>query len=209
MIIDIYNQKKEKTGIVDLPDRIFNVKLNPELVHQAYVAQISNARRPIAHTKVRREVSGGGRKPWAQKGTGRARHGSTRSPLWKGGGVTFGPTKNRNFSKKINKKAKQKALFMALSSKVRDKELVVLDKIELSEGKTKKMAEILNLFFNQKKVLVILSEKNEKIARAARNLPYAKTLSAHSLNVGDLLNYKYLLLPQQAIEVMEKTYVAN
>lgn len=207
MLVDLYNQKKEKVGKFELPDKIFAVKFNPDLVHQTYVAQISNARKTIAHAKGRAEVSGGGRKPWAQKGTGRARHGSTRSPLWKGGGVTFGPVKERNFSKKINKKAKQKALFMMLSNKVDDKELFVLDKLELVGAKTKEMNKILNNFSDGKKTLIVLPEKKENIFRATKNLSYVKTLLADSLNISDLLNYKYILTPQEAIKVIEKTYV--
>lgn len=207
MIVDLYNQKKDKVGKLELPDKIFAVKFNPDLVHQTYVAQISNARKVIAHAKGRGEVSGGGRKPWVQKGTGRARHGSTRSPLWKGGGVTFGPTKDRNFSKKINKKAKQKALFMMLSNKVSDQELFVLDKLEIAEAKTKEMNKILINFSDGKKTLIVLPEKQENILRSTKNLPDIKTSLADSLNVSDLLNYKYILMPQKAIEVIEKTYV--
>ena len=118
--IDIYNQKGEKTGKIDIPESIFSLEPNIDLIHQVYVAQQANSRIAIAHTKTRGEVRGGGKKPWKQKGTGRARHGSIRSPIWKGGGVTFGPRSDRNFSKAINKKQRQKALFMVLSSKVND-----------------------------------------------------------------------------------------
>ncbi len=135
--ISIYNQKAEAVGDMKLSDKVFGVKANEALVHQAMVAQMSNERQVLAHTKDRSEVRGGGKKPWRQKGTGRARAGSTRSPIWIGGGVTFGPRKDRNFSKNINKKMKQKAMFMALSDRVKSGNMAVLDKLEVGEFKTK------------------------------------------------------------------------
>ena len=211
--IDTYNIKGEKTGTTKLLPEIFDVKMSPDLVHQAVVAQIANRRQVLAHTKDRGEVRGGGRKPWRQKGTGRARHGSIRSPLWRGGGVTFGPNKERVYKKKINKKMKRKALFMVLTSKVKDNELMLLDKLEIKEPKTKIMAEALkNLFKKDKKdkkqtgVLVVISKKDENIIKATRNISKAKVLRADSLNVLDLLSFKYLLLDKEAIKVIEKTY---
>ncbi len=211
--IDTYNIKGEKTGTTKLLPEIFDVKMSPDLVHQAVVAQIANRRQVLAHTKDRGEVRGGGRKPWRQKGTGRARHGSIRSPLWRGGGVTFGPNKERVYKKKINKKMKRKALFMVLTSKVKDNELMLLDKLEIKEPKTKIMAEALkNLFKKDKKdkkqtgVLVVISKKDENIIKATRNISEAKVLRADSLNVLDLLSFKYLLLDKEAIKVIEKTY---
>ena len=156
---DMYSQTGEKIKQVDLNPAIFGVELNNTLVHQAAVAQMSNARNVLAHTKDRSEESGGGKKPWRQKGTGRARHGSSRSPIWIGGGGTFGPTKNRNFSKKINKKKKSKALFMCLSDRVNDKDLVLLDQLVTKENKTKEfVALIKNL-----KDLLNLSPKYKRI----------------------------------------------
>lgn len=140
----VYNQEAEQVGEVGLSNKIFNVKANNALIHQAVVAQTANARQVLAHVKNKGEVRGGGRKPWKQKGTGRARHGSIRSPLWKGGGVIFGPKKDRNFKKDINKKMKQKAIFMALSDKVANVKLIILDKLETSEYKTKIFNQILN-----------------------------------------------------------------
>jgi len=151
MKASLYNQEGEEIKKVDLPSEIFDIELNSDLVHQVVVAQMSNSRKVIAHTKDRSEKRGGGRKPWRQKGTGRARHGSIRSPIWRGGGVTFGPTKDRNFSKKINKKMKQGALLMTLSSKIKEDEFVLLDKIELTEGKTKLMNEMINNLGNKLK----------------------------------------------------------
>ena len=209
----VYNQKGEEVSKIDLPSGIFDVKLNPDLVHQVVVAQMANSRKVIAHTKDRSEKRGGGRKPWRQKGTGRARHGSTRSPIWRGGGVTFGPTKDRNFSKDINKKMKRKALFMGLSSKVNDKELVLLDKLEIPENKTKLMVEIFNNLKNKlnkdldKSTLIVLSETNFNINRSINNIPKIKTIRADSLNILDILNYRYLIILEDAIKVIKETYI--
>jgi len=207
--ISAYNMKGDKVGTVKLPPEIFDVKINTDLIHQAVVAQLANKRQVIAHAKGRSEVRGGGRKPWRQKGTGRARHGSIRSPIWRGGGVTFGPTKERVFKKKINKKMKQKALFMVLTSKVKDDELILLDKLEQKEPKTKLMADILKnvLKKEQESTLVVIPKKDENIIRANRNIPHTKTLRADSLNVLDLLSFKYLLMPKEAIKVIQDTYV--
>jgi large subunit ribosomal protein L4 len=211
--VKLYNQEGEEVGKIELPAEVFDVEINPDLIHQAVVAQMSNSRRVLAHTKDRSEVSGGGRKPWRQKGTGRARHGSIRSPIWRGGGVTFGPTKERVFVKKINKKMKRKALLMSLSSKAKDQELVLLDKIELNEGKTKQMIEVLNNLKTKlkkdldKNALIVLEKSDPKVIRASRNIEQIKTIRADSLNILDVLSYKYLLMPQKAIEVIKKTFV--
>lgn len=211
----LYNIEGEKTGTIELPEKIFGLEINNDLIYQAIIAQTANQRRPLAHAKDRGEVRGGGRKPWRQKGTGRARHGSIRSPLWRGGGITFGPTKKKVFTKKINKKAKKKALLMVLSSKLKDKELVVLDKLELKEPRTKPMAEILNKIFlprgkagkkAPKNILIATSKKDGNIIRANRNIPYTKTIAADSLNVLDLLSFKYLLIDKEGIKVIGKTY---
>ena len=206
--VNIYNTEGKKVGTATLLPKIFDVKINPDLVHQAVVAQLANKRQVIAYTKDKSEVRGGGRKPWRQKGTGRARHGSIRSPIWRGGGITFGPTKERNFGKKINKKMKRKALFMVLTSKVKDNELILLDKLELKEPKTKLIADILERIFKkkQKSVLVVIPKKDENIIRANKNIPHTKTLRADSLNILDLLSFKYLLMPKEAIKIIEETY---
>ena len=208
----VYNQKGEEVGKAELPAEIFDLALNKILVHQVVVAQMSNARKIIAHTKDRSERRGGGRKPWKQKGTGRARHGSIRSPIWRGGGISFGPTKERVFTKKINKKMKQKALFMALSSKVRDNEMILLDKLEIVEIKTKAMTDILNNLKNNlkkdltKSVLIVLPKTDLNIICANNNIPKTKTIRADSLNVLDVLNYKYFLILQDSIDIIKKTY---
>jgi len=207
--VNTYNTEGKKIGTAMLLPKIFDVKINADLIHQVVVAQLANSRQVIAHAKGRSEVRGGGRKPWRQKGTGRARHGSIRSPIWRGGGVTFGPTKERVFKKKINKKMKRKALFMVLTSKIKDDELILLDKLELKEAKTKPMAKMIEniLKKKQKSVLVVIPQKDENIARANKNIPYTKTLRADSLNVLDLLSFKYLLMPKEVIKVIEKVYL--
>lgn len=220
MEVNLYNQLGEVVGKTDLPNEIFGLKINHDLLRQAVTAQTANSRQILAHAKDRSEVSGGGKKPWKQKGTGRARHGSIRSPLWRGGGVTFGPAKNRNFSLKINKKMKRAALFMALSGKIGDQQLAVLDKIELEQAKTKKMTEILknlsakiggagNKGKKQDTMLLILPKNDKKIELSVKNIPFAKTLDSKSLNVLDILAYKFILLPQEAISVIKETYKLN
>ena len=205
---DVYNIKKEKVGQVDLPDTIFNVAVNADLVHQAVMTQEGNARLGLAHAKDRSEVSGGGKKPWRQKGTGRARHGSTRSPIWIGGGVTFGPRNDRNYSTKINKKAKTRALSMALTSKVNDKELIVLDTLSLAEAKTKELNNILNTLLGdaRRSVLIITPETNQNVVRSAKNLQKTEVLDAKSLNIVDVLKYKTTILTQDSIKVIESHY---
>ncbi len=208
MLIKVYNQEGKEVGETQLPAEVFGVKLNNDLVHQAVVAQMANSRQILAHAKDRSEVSGGGKKPWRQKGTGRARHGSIRSPIWRGGGVTFGPTKNRNFSKKINKKMKRKALLMALSEKAKDNEIIILDELKIGEPKTKLAAKIFNNLAKIKKdvkkgALVLMAEKNENATKAARNIPKLETIGMGSLNIVDVLRYKYLIMTKDSIEKLK------
>lgn len=208
----VYNQKGEKIGQVLLPKEIFGVKMNPALVHQVLVSQQANQRQGTAHTKDRGEVRGGGRKPWRQKGTGRARHGSIRSPLWKGGGVTFGPRKEKVFKKSIPKKMKRKALLMTLSAKARENLILVLDKLEIKEVKTKKAARILSDLKSQIKdfktgtVLIGLASKDKNIIFSFRNIPQTKTILAKDLNTLDLLSFKYLILFKDSIKVIKETF---
>jgi len=208
----VYNQEGKEIGKVELSAVVFGLEMNEELICQAINAQRANARKVIAHTKDRSEVRGGGCKPWRQKGTGRARHGSTRSPIWRGGGVTFGPTKERVFTQKINKKMKRKALFMALSSKIRDKESVLLDKLELTEAKTKKMVEILNKLGSKlkkdlnKSVLIVLPSVDKKLIRAINNIPKVKSITADSLNIYDILSYHHLLMSKESIKIIQEFY---
>lgn len=205
----LYNQKAEMIGEIELPEKIFAAKWNPALVHQVVVAQEANRRKVIAHTKGRGEVRGGGRKPWKQKGTGRSRQGSIRSPLWKGGGVTFGPTKERVFTKGVNKKAKRLAMFSALSKKFSDNQIKVVDDIKISEAKTKLMAQILEKFFQKGKKnggLIILAQSNPILIHATRNLSFGQITTVSSLNLEDILKYKYLLFFKESIPVIESTF---
>ncbi|MCK4781987.1 50S ribosomal protein L4 [Candidatus Parcubacteria bacterium] len=208
MKVAVYNQKGEEAGKTELPADIFDVKMNPDLVHQVAVSQMSNRRKVIAHTKDRGAVRGGGRKPWRQKGTGRARAGSTRSPIWRGGGITFGPTNERNFKKRIPKKMKTKALFIVLSQKARDKELIVLNELKPEKAKTKVMFNILNNFpCKAKTCLIALAKIDKNAILGARNIPKTATIQAKDLNCLDLLNYKYLMIPKEAIDAIKETFI--
>ncbi|MBI2670234.1 MAG: 50S ribosomal protein L4 [Candidatus Yanofskybacteria bacterium] len=213
----LFNQSGEIIGDVDLPDKIFGVAMNAELVKQVIDAQAANSRQVIAHAKDRSEVRGGGRKPWRQKGTGRARHASIRSPIWRHGGVAFGPTKERNFEKKINKKMKRKALFMALSSKANDKELLVLDELRFETPKTKAannsikmLSSKLDGYRETKKkknsILLVAPAQDKNIARAVNNLSFIEITSANSLNIKDVLTKKYLILLKDAVPIIERTF---
>lgn len=203
----VYNQHGEKLKDVLLPKEIFAQELSAKLLHQVVVAQQANRRLIIAHTKIRSEVRGGGRKPWRQKGTGRARHGSIRSPIWKGGGITFGPRKDRNYQQKINRKMAQKALLMALSTKVEDKEMKILDKISLPEPKTKLMQEILEKLSLSGSVMVVASRDNKLLKRAGRNLEKTKIVFAEQINALDILSYRNLLITLPAIEGLKKRFL--
>ncbi|MBZ9569343.1 50S ribosomal protein L4 [Patescibacteria group bacterium] len=213
MLIDTYNQDGKKIGQTRLPKEIFDVPLNPDLVHQIAVSQMANRRKVVAHTKTRAEVRGGGRKPWRQKGTGRARHGSIRSPIWRGGGVTFGPRKEKVFKKKTPKKMRRKALFMVLSAKAKEKLLIPLDFLKIEKPKTKLIAEIIENLrskikdFKKGSILIALPQKDKNIIRAARNIPNLQTIEARNLNVLDLLSFKYLLTPKEAIKVIKGTFL--
>lgn len=208
MKIDIYNQNGEVVGNTTLPKEIFNVKFNADLVHQIAVSLSANKRQVSAHAKVRSEVRGGGKKPWRQKGTGRARHGSIRSPLWKGGGVTHGPRNDRIFEREVPKKMRRKALFMVLSQKANDKQLIVLDKFESAKGKTKEMAQSLaKLPCNSHSTLIAMPDYDKKVFLSARNIKKTSIEDARNLNVLELLNHKYLLLTKDTIKTIEKTFV--
>ena len=203
----VYNLSGEVVKDLELDSSVFAVKVNSDLIQLAVEAQEASARQVLAHAKGRGEVRGGGKKPWKQKGTGRARHGSIRSPIWKGGGVTFGPSKERNFAKAINQKAKNKALKMVLSDKVSNNYLILVEEISLKEVKTKVLYQILQkLPSKNQKTLLVLDRKNEEILRAARNLPNLVAVAPTSLNVVDVLKYKYLLMPVKAIDKIIKHF---
>ena len=211
MLATIYNQKGEAVGQTELPKNIFEVKNNPELMYQVVTTQSANRRQGTAHTKTRGEVSGGGKKPWRQKGTGRARVGSTRSPIWRKGGTVFGPNNKKVFGGKINKKMRRAALEMALSAKASGNFLVVVDTINPTEPKTRIVAQALaNLkknvsTFKKGTILIALPKYEVQTVKAARNLVDVKTLEASKLNVLDVLNSKYLLLPKDSIKVIATT----
>ena len=213
MLTKTYNQIGEELAQTRLPSEIFDVKMDTDLVHQVAVAQMSNRRQVSAHTKDRGEVRGGGKKPWRQKGTGRARHGSIRSPIWRGGGVTHGPRKEKIYARGINKKMRRKALLMVLSGKARDNELILLNDLKLEQPKTKLMANIVKSLQLKVKsdlgkgALIALPSNDKNIVRATRNIPKFETIGANSLNVADLLKYRYLIMPKGAVEVIEKTFL--
>lgn len=202
----VFDKTGKEIKQVVLPKEIFGVAMNKDLVHQVVLAQTANRRQRIAHTKDRSEVRGGGKKPWRQKGTGRARHGSRRSPIWKGGGVTFGPTKNRVFKQKINSAMRRKALLMVLSAKAKDNAVLVLDDFKFEAIKTKPLAKFIEkLPVNGKSGLIILPEMDKNIILSARNLPKIGTIQGRELNVLDALTFKYLLLPKESIKVIKET----
>ncbi len=204
----VYNQKGEKIEDIIIPEEVFGVTLNSDLVHQVAVSQINNKRKNIAHTKDRSEVRGGGAKPWRQKGTGRARHGSSRSPIWIGGGVTFGPNSERNYKKKIPLKMKRKALFMVLSSKLKEDLLIVLDKLQIKERKTKNISNILkNLPCKEDKSLIGLANHNKDFIIAAKNIPQISVEEIRNINVLDLLSAKYLILEKDAVKNIKKMFL--
>lgn len=195
-----------KTIAVDLPKDIFEVPMNTDLIHQVVTSQISNRRMVIAHAKDRAQVRGGGIKPWKQKGTGRARHGSRTSPLWIGGGITHGPRKERNFKKVLPKNMKRKALFIALSDKVRNGLFIVTDNLDFKEAKTKNMINLLNTLNIKETCLVVLPKMNDNLILSTRNVPKVKTMQAKDINCLDLLSVKYLLTDKEGVEVIKETF---
>lgn len=211
MNIKYYDQEGNEIGELDLDERIFGVDFNMDLIHQVIISMMSNKRTPIAHAKGRAEVRGGGKKPWRQKGTGHARHGSIRSPIWIGGGVTHGPTKEKNYKKKINKKMGKKALFSALSKKLKDNEIIFLDRLEISNIKTAEARKILEkirqnikgfekLGIKGGKALISNKNTDKNTSLSFRNLPYIETKEIRNLNVLDILQNKYLIITKEAAE---------
>jgi len=208
MKTNVYNLEGKEVGTALLPKEIFDVKFNADLVHQVMIAQTSNRRQVSAAAKDRSQVSGGGKKPWRQKGTGRARVGSNRSPLWKGGGVTFGPLTNKNLKKDLNKKAKRKALFMVLTTKVQSNSLIILEELKLAEPKTKLMAGILAKLPSQgKSSILALASFDKDLIRASRNLAGVNVMQAKELNVLDLLNSNFLIMPKDSIKTIKDTFL--
>ncbi|OGI16850.1 MAG: 50S ribosomal protein L4 [Candidatus Moranbacteria bacterium RIFCSPHIGHO2_02_FULL_40_12b] len=204
--VAVYNIKGEKVGDINLSEAIFGLPANNALLHQVYVSQAANKRIVIAHTKDRGERAGSGKKPWKQKGTGNARVGSARTPVWRKGGVVFGPRKERNFKKKINKKMARKAVQVALSEKARSNNLLVLDEMKLKEKKSKEFFRILENLKIKGSALVGFSDKEKEYSLASRNIKNVHNILVNNLNVSDLLNRKYLLLSKESIKFLENKY---
>ena len=193
-------------GQAELSESHFGVKPKNALVHEVVIAQEANSRNAVANTKTRGEVSGGGKKPWKQKGTGRARHGSTRSPIWKGGGVTFGPRGNRNFSVKINRKTKQIALFMVLSDKVNNDQLVMVDVLPIEVPKTNVAAKWLQKLPVGRRIMIVTAKSNPTLLRMVRNLQNVQLTTVNALHVADLVKYPTILFEKDAISAFESLY---
>jgi len=206
--VPVYNQEGKRVGDMALSDAMFNVKADAGLMHEVVVATRANARKSIASTKTRGEVRGGGKKPWKQKGTGRARQGSIRSPQWIGGGIVFGPDSERNFHVKINKKAKKKVLFMALTNKVADTQLLIIDAIQTEPAKTKTVAAMLKKLPIQKTSLLVSPGANPSLMRMVRNMPNVKLVTAQSVGLLDVMKYRTLIFLKDAVPVFEKIYQA-
>ena len=212
----LYNQAGEEKGVVELNSAIFGIeKPKADIVHQVVTSILSSGRNSVASTKTRAEVRGGGKNPWQQKGTGRARAGSSRSPLWRGGGVTFGPRSSaaggRNFEKKVTKRMRTLGLFSVLSDKASTQKVVVLEDLQLSAPKTKELAQILKKLRDSaqlgRTLAIIISEKQKPVVIAGRNLPGSRIRSANQLNILDLLSADSLVILQDALPVIEKTYL--
>ena len=202
--VAVYNMEGKEVDKIELNDSIFGVEINEHLVHMAVLQQLANKRQGTQKAKTRSEVSGGGRKPWRQKGTGHARQGSTRSPQWTGGGVVFAPTP-RDYSFKLNKKEKRAALKSALTSRVVENKFVVVDELKMDEIKTKKFAEVLKNL-NVEKALVVLNDMDEKVIASAANIPTVKTSQTNELNVFDVLKYDTVVVTKAAVATIEEVY---
>ncbi len=202
--VAVYNIEGKEVGTMELNDAVFGVEVNEHLVHMAVVNQLANNRQGTQSAKTRSEVSGGGRKPWRQKGTGHARQGSTRSPQWTGGGVVFAP-KPRDYSFKMNKKEKRAALCSALSSKVAESQIIVLDEFKLDEIKTKKFVEVMNNL-KASKALVVLEGENKNVVLSGRNIPTVKVTATNEINTYDVLKYETLVVTKAAVEKLEEVY---
>ena len=217
----VYNNKGIEAGTIDLPEAIFGLKWNADLVHQVMTGMESNKRAGTADTKTRGEVRGGGKKPWKQKGTGQARHGSIRSPIWKGGGVTHGPLAEKNYKKKINKKMKMKALFTVLSDKAREGKILFVESADMKEIKTKNAAAMITAFskikgfeklaYKKPAAFVTLTTLDEKVSKSIRNLPQISFGLTKDLNIVDVLSRKYLIMldPKETVALLEKKMSAK
>ena len=202
--VSVYNIEGKEVGSIELNDAVFGVEVNEHLVHMAVVNQLAHNRQGTQSAKPRSEVSGGGRKPWRQKGTGHARQGSTRAPQWTGGGIVFAP-KPRDYSFKMNKKEKRIALLSALSSKVAESKIVVLDEFKLDEIKTKKFVEVMNNL-KVENALVVLEGENKNVVLSGRNIPSVKVTATNEINTYDVLKYTTLVVTKAAVEKLEEVY---
>ena len=202
--VSVYNMKGKEVGKMELNDAVFGVTINEHLVHMAVVQTLANRRQGTQKAKTRSEVSGGGRKPWRQKGTGHARQGSTRAPQWKGGGVVFAPVP-RDYSFKLNKKEKQAALKSVLTSRVQENKLIVLDELKLDEIKTKKFKEVLDNL-KVEKAMVVIGEQDQNVICSARNLPKVSTAVVENINVYDILKGDTLVITKDAVAKIEEVY---
>lgn len=203
--VSVYNLLGEQVGEIDLKDDMFGAEINEHAMYEVVKNHLANKRQGTQSAKTRAEVRGGGRKPWRQKGTGRARQGSIRAPHWTGGGVVFAP-KPRDYSYSVPKKVKRVALKSALSSKVLENEIIVLDELNLSEPKTKEMVKILENIKADKKALIVMDEKNENIIKSARNIPNVETTLVNTLNVYDILKYNSFIITKDAVRKVEEVY---
>ncbi|MGN0412736.1 MAG: 50S ribosomal protein L4 [Lachnospiraceae bacterium] len=203
--VTVYNMEGKEVGTVELSDAVFGVEVNEHLVHMAVLQQLANNRQGTQKAKTRSEVSGGGRKPWRQKGTGHARQGSTRAPQWTGGGVVFAPVP-RDYSFKMNKKEKRAALKSVLSDKVASSKLIVLDELKFDEIKTKKFQAVLTNLKVEEKALVVLGEKDDVVIKSANNLPFVQTALPNTINVYDVLKAGTLILTKDAVAKIEEVY---
>ena len=202
--VSVYNMEGNEVGTIELSDAVFGVDVNEHLVHMAVVAQLANKRQGTQKAKTRSEVSGGGRKPWRQKGTGHARQGSTRAPQWTGGGVVFAPTP-RDYTIRLNKKEKRLALKSVLTSKVQENKLIVVDELKFDEIKTKNFVNVMNNL-KAEKALVVLNENDANVVLSARNIPTVKTALTNTINVYDILKYNTLILTKDAVATIEEVY---
>ena len=202
--VSVYNMEGKEVGSIELNDAVFGVEVNEHLVHMAVVNQLANKRQGTQSAKTRSEVSGGGKKPWRQKGTGHARQGSTRAPQWTGGGTVFAP-KPRDYSFKMNKKEKRIALFSALSSKVAENKIIVVDEFKLDEIKTKKFVEVMNNL-KANKALVVVEEDNKNVVLSGRNVPTVKVEANNEINTDDVVKYDTLVVTKAAVEKIQEVY---
>ncbi len=204
--VTIYNISGDQVGEIELSDDVFGIEVNENAMYEVVKNQLANKRQGTQSTKTRGEVRGGGRKPWRQKGTGRARVGSSRSPLWIGGGVSFAP-KPRDYSYRLPKKIRKLAMKSALTSKVNNDEIIVLDGLNISAPKTKEMINILSNLNADKKALIVMDERNDAVIKSARNIPGIKTTSVNTLNVYDILKYDKFIITKDAVQKVEEVYV--